>query len=135
MRYFGIYTNEGRISQTGKTSRNVVEFPIGTNFVESDKMINPETQYVHIITKALLSRPENTAKLNKSHIFDNGIDKAIISNIPFGSKIIMSSIKSEKIEEICNDGIVEISSDFSDYFDIQIKSHPEKDVQFKVVAE
>ncbi len=132
MRYFGIYNKDGKITMTGKTYRDTVSFTEEITYVSSIKKVYPKTQYVK--AGSLLDRPENKARINKTHILDDGIDEIIISDIPNKSEITVSSFMGEKIVEICDDGILKMSSIFADTFTIKIESFPERNIEFTVVA-
>ncbi len=139
MRYWAIYDEDGKINQTGKSCNDTIKLAAGTPYIHSDSLINPETQYVDVSTGTLMlflaDRPENPATLSKTHIFDNGTDEAVISKVPKGSVVTVTSPNGKRVRKICNDGIIELSSLFMDTFTVKIESFPEQDVKFTVVAE
>ena len=110
------YTNLGRVQaflQTSITSEAYFErhpLPVGMSFLEGVEVpsIDIKDLYVDVsVTPHVVKhKQELNLSVSKTSIVADGIDEAVISNVPEGTIVTWPDYLTNR----CNDGIVEFSS-------------------------
>ena len=96
----------------------------------ADPMNTYNTLYYDHTIEQITPRPIITATLNKTHIFDNGTDTAIISTLPIPCTITVNSDTYE-----VTDGVFEFTVDTPGTYIIKATCFPYQPKSWEVIAE
>lgn len=131
-RIYEIYdASSGEILKEATCNSTQAQYQFDTSAGEDillvDEHVNPELYYIS--GDALIARPSMGISLNKANIDADGVDQAVISNIPAGTMCYMPGG-----EEECNDGSIEFSADAAGAYRISLENFPYKKEEIVIYA-
>jgi hypothetical protein len=128
----------GEIIKVGLSQNPTLQMaddPDGTMVVLAES-VSADMTTKYVVSGSLTNRPTNNATIDKTTITADGTDEAIITNITDQSTVSVTSINTDPISDICEDGQVEFATLAPGEYTITITPEfPEQTKIFTVVAE
>ena len=129
MKYFYYYNSKGWIksrSHCCDEDYDLQQAPLG--FTKKEGAPDLETEYAPngVQTK----RPTMTTVIDKTTITADTSDKATITKVPKGTKVIIAGVD----QGMCDDGTVEINADFKGSYKVKLVCWPYLDKEITVDA-